>query len=206
MIKTLGKGVVSGLLLVIATVVLLPMMFKLMENKTQASAEGEVFVSFQDLLRVEEEGKRLVDVDSFFGLKIPKIEASSEIISNVDASNKQEYIEALGRGIAHVKGTYFPGSGGSTTVFAHSTGDPARTGQAAFYRLDELKRGDEIEVWYMGEKYVYKVYRTWVAPRDDVGVFKRIKNGDRLFLVTCTPRGTTEKRLIVEAKLLTEGV
>lgn len=195
MFKVLGKGVISGFILVAAATIMLPSMFKLLESKPEASADEEVKVSFSDLLKFQEK-------DSF-SIKIDKLGVSSKIVSNVDSSNEDEYLEALTKGVAHAKGTYLPGVGGGVTLFSHSTDDDgvARDRKAVFYKLDELKKDDLITISYLGEEYQYEVYRSWVTVKDDVGMFKRIKNGERLFLVTCTPRGTTDKRLIVEAKL-----
>ena len=53
----------------------------------------------------------LYGLSAYFSLVIPKIDAKSEIIANIDASNPEEYLSALGEGIAHAKGTHFPGQG-----------------------------------------------------------------------------------------------
>jgi len=71
---------------------------------------------------------------------------------------------------------------------------------AVFYRLDELAPGDEIIVWFLGEKKLYRVTGSKILPPNNVEAFKAEKNGEKLYLVTCTPRGTTKNRLIVEAK------
>lgn len=196
MFKVLGKGVVSGLILVVVATIMLPGMFKLLESKPEAVADGEQRQSFSDLLEPEK--------SIGFGLVIDKLGIDSKVVANVDADSKEEYEKALAEGVAHVKGTYLPGNGGGVTIFAHSTDDQrvAEDRNAVFYKLDELNKGDQISLRYLGEEYQYEVYRSWVTVKDDVGVFKRIKNGERLFLMTCTPRGTTEKRLIVEAKLV----
>lgn len=195
MFKVLGKGVISGLILVIVATVMLPSMFKLLESKPEVIADGEKKVSFSDLLQPK---------NGNFNLEIDKLGVNSAIVANVDPSEKLEYEEALENGVAHAKGTYLPGVGGGVTIFAHSTDDDAvaQAQNAVFYRLDELKKGDKIQVSYLDKEYEYEVYRSWVTVKDDVGMFKKIKNGERLFLMTCTPRGTTDKRLIVEAKLV----
>ena len=55
-----------------------------------------------------------------FSVVIPKIGANSNIIENVDPSNEDEYLRALAEGVAHAKGTSFPGLGATTYLFAHS--------------------------------------------------------------------------------------
>jgi len=92
--------------------------------------------------------------------------------------------------------------GGAVTLFAHSTDMEVNVAMynAVFYRLDELVPGDEIIVWFLGEKKVYRVTGSKILPPSNVEVFKAEKNGEKLYLVTCTPRGTTRNRLIVEAE------
>lgn len=206
MYKVLGRGVGLGFLLVILTVMLLPAALKWSESRSEVKGSEGMRIGFEELLKMEVGEQAAEESTRFFRLEIPKIGVETPVVINVDAANEAEYLEALKQGVAHVKGTYLPGMGGGVTLFAHSIDDERMAGQhkAAFYRLDELERNDEVQVWYMGEKLTYKVYRTWVAKADDVGVFKRIKNGERLFLVTCTPRETLEKRLIVELLPLTE--
>jgi LPXTG-site transpeptidase (sortase) family protein len=205
MYKVLGRGVGLGFLLVILTVVLLPAALKWSEPRSEVKGSEGARIGFEELLEMEV-GEAAEESTRFFSLEIPKIGVEVPVVINVDAANEAEYLEALKQGVAHVKGTYLPGMGGGVTLFAHSIDDRQLAGEygAVFYRLDELERNDEVQVWYMGEKLTYRVYRAWVTKADDVGVFKRIKNGERLFLVTCTPRETLEKRLIVELLPLTE--
>ena len=79
-------------------------------------------------------------VSSYFSVVIPKINASSNVIANVDVSRKQEYLEALQKGVAHAKGTNFPGQNGSIFLFSHSTDSPLNFARynAIFYLLKQL--------------------------------------------------------------------
>jgi hypothetical protein len=53
-------------------------------------------------------------VDTSFSLIIPKIGASTKIFPNVDSENEAEFTQILQQGIAHAKGTVFPGIKGNT--------------------------------------------------------------------------------------------
>lgn len=182
-----------GSVLVLATTMLLP--FSVGKKPTYPQ------ITFNDLLRLNAAETLKVTPLSFFNLEIPKIGAAAQVIANVNSTNKKEYQSALKQGVAHAAGTYLPGMGGSVTLFAHSTDIEANVSwyNAVFYRLDELAPGDEIVVWFLGEKKVYRVTGSKILPPGNVEAFKAEKNGEKLYLVTCTPRGTTKNRLIVEA-------
>jgi LPXTG-site transpeptidase (sortase) family protein len=190
-----GRGIfLGGLLLLIATVAL-PWFLRSEPEPIQQ-------ITFNDLLRIQADQAPEITEATFFTIDIPKIGAKSRVIPNVDAADKFEYGQALTKGVAHAAGTYLPGMEGAVTLFAHSTDFEANvaTYNAVFYRLDELNPGDLVTIWYLGRKYDYKVSKTRVAPPTEVDMFKSQPGGKKLYLVTCTPRGTTKNRLIVEAE------
>ena len=145
--------------------------------------------------------RRLTEEEVFW-IKIPRIGAVAKVIANVDPTNQEEYLKALKEGVAHAAGTFFPGMRGNITLFAHSTDSPVnvRRWNAVFYRLDELEIGDEVEVIFLGRHYVYRVTAKRVAPPSETEIFKKQPGEERLYLQTCTPRGTSLKRLIVMAE------
>ncbi len=203
-LKLAGRGLTLGSLLVLLLVVALPMILGRQEARVRLAALKSNMVSFNDLLRLDADEATKVNPATYFSLEIPKISATSLVIPNVDTHNQKVYGEALKQGVAHAAGTMFPGTGGSVTLFAHSTDIAANIGtyNAVFYRLDELNPGDTITIWYLGEKLTYSVVGRRVTPPNDVAVFTKETGADKLYLVTCTPRGTTQNRLIVEAKLV----
>lgn len=140
--------------------------------------------------------------DPQFSLLIPKIHAKAKIIANVDPTDYASYMEALKIGVAHAKGSGFPGTPSANIyLFAHSTDDPINVVRfnAVFYLLSEVEAGDAIEVYFMGVKHLYTVIETKIVEPTDV-TYLTPKNGDgneRLVLQTCYPPGTTLKRLLV---------
>ena len=136
-------------------------------------------------------------------ITIPKIYAQSPVIEEVDPWNETEYSEALKKGVAQAKGTSLSGQGGTTFLFAHSSGNPfeANRYNTIFYRLGELVKGDEIVIFRNGEKLVYAVRETKVVKPDETKYLKDISR-DQLILQTCTPVGTSLKRLLVFADLV----
>ena len=151
--------------------------------------------------QVQEEAVSL-GVNSYFSVVIPKIDAKANIIANVDAANEKEYLTALEEGVAHAKGTYFPGQGKRVYLFSHSTDSPLNFARynAVFYLLRKLESGDKIVVFFADKKYIYEVTDKRVVDADDTSWINTEANEEDLVLQTCDPPGTTWKRLIVVAK------
>jgi len=141
-------------------------------------------------------------INPAFSIVIPKINAASNIIANVDASESQAYLDALQKGVAHAKGTYFPGQGRNIYLFSHSTDVEYNVERynAVFYLLRKLERGDKIVVFFADEKYEYEVYETVVTSAKDTTWLVEKSEEEVLVLQTCDPPGTNWKRLLVLAK------
>ena len=182
-------------ILVLAGIIVLPFII-------QPQIDPLVQITFADLLRIDADQAPAITEATFFSIDIPKINAKSRVIPNVDVADRYEYGQALERGVAHAAGTFLPGMDGAMTLFAHSTDLAVRVSQynAVFYRLDELTAGDQVTVWYLGKKYDYRVTGSRVVVPSDVTVFMPDNTAAKLYLVTCTPRGTTKNRLIVAAE------
>jgi len=144
--------------------------------------------------------------DPNFSLIIPKINASSRVIPNVDPGNEAEYMAALKQGVAHAKGTYLPGGKGTVYLFAHSTDSPINIVRynAVFYLLRELEAGDEVIVYFAGVKHRYSVTdKKIVEPTDTAYLMpENPLNKELLILQTCWPPGTRFKRLLIFAEKL----
>lgn len=181
-------------------------------NKTYVVATKEEELSFslqktgdqKGLLTRNVGGKTvqvLVPEDSNFSVVIPKIGANARIVSNVDTSNEREYSEALKHGVAQAQGTAFPGEGGHIFLFAHSTDYwwNVSSYNAVFYLLGKLIKGDDINIFYKGERLVYRVVDSKIVDPSEVEYITRKTNKEFLTLQTCWPLGTTFKRLLVFA-------
>jgi len=140
-------------------------------------------------------------VNSHFSVVIPKIGASADILANIDTSDPQKYNQALMKGIAHAKGTYFPGQDNNVYLFAHSTNSSLHVARynAEFYLLNKLEEGDQIIVYFSDERYIYTVTGSHIIDPDDTSWLQQ-SDTERLTLQTCYPPGTTLQRLIVTAK------
>ncbi len=148
----------------------------------------------------------LIPEDPNFSIVIPKIGANARIIPNIDPSNEKIYLDALNKGVAHTLGTAFPGEGGHIFLFAHSTDYfwNISTYNAIFYLLSKLENGDEVNIFYQGQRYVYRVIGSEVVDPSQVQYLTRKTNREFLTLQTCWPPGTTLKRLLVFAVRVVE--
>lgn len=141
-------------------------------------------------------------IDENFGIVIPKIGANAKIIANVDPYNSNAYQTALTRGVAHARGSSFPDMEGNVFIFSHSSVNfyEAVHYNSIFYLISKLNKDDEINIFYKKQKYVYKVIDKKVVNPNDVQYINSPTTGETLTLMTCTPAGTTIKRLIIIAQ------
>ena len=157
---------------------------------------------FADILAGSRE-QIIVPKDTDFSIVIPKLAASAKVFPNVDPDNPQEYLPVLQQGIAHAKGSVFPGMPGNVYLFAHSTDNWWDVGRynAVFYLLHDLSPGDEVVVFFENRRYEYTVSQKFLSDPTDVSQIARDHNGhEQLVLQTCWPPGTAWKRLYIVAK------
>jgi sortase A len=93
---------------------------------------------------------------------------------------------------------------GTSVIFGHSTlpqwFDP-KNYMAVFAHMHLLKNGDEILLTVNGHDYHYKVFSISILDSNDPNIFSQAYDNSYVTLVTCTPPGTTWKRLVVRASL-----
>jgi len=143
---------------------------------------------------------------NIFLVSVPKILAEAIIVPNVSPSDRKTFNKILGNGsVAMVTGSDNPGSGNNSLIymFSHSTLQDifgARK-NAVFYLLGELKDGDQIYIYFEGNKYVYEVYKSEVVAGNETKYLDyKEEDAEVLILQTCWPPGTNWKRLLVFAK------
>lgn len=159
-------------------------------------------LGFGDLIQRMDAHDAIIDgIDPFFSISVPKINARANIIPNVDSNNQEEYLESLKKGVAHAKGTNFPGQSKLIYLFSHSTNSPLNFSEynAVFYLLRKLEKNDKIYVYFLNKKYVYQVVEKRTSEAGDTSWLNDDGNGEKLVLQTCDPPGTSFKRLIVVA-------
>lgn len=165
------------------------------------AARQEVRYKFKELLKIEP-AKNIKPVNADFGIVIPKIEANQKIFPNVSTGDDKEYLKVLQKGVAHAKGSDFPGGNENIYLFAHSTGELINVSSfnAVFYLLHKLEAGDEIILYYRNRRYNYYVYDKKIIDPKDVEYLTKKYGQSSLTLQTCWPPGTTLQRLLVFAR------
>ncbi len=136
-------------------------------------------------------------------ISIAKIAISAPIITNVDGNDMQDYLKALENGVAHLKKTALPGEAGNSVIFGHSSYYTAKPGnyKGVFAKLDQLARGDAIQIRYDHKNYTYKVFESKIVKPEDVSVVAQDKTKEQLTLITCWPPKTVTDRMVVRASL-----
>lgn len=146
---------------------------------------GLIIISSYVLVDVSYYSSKLAVEDNITSpmIKIPSI-GVNEKINNVSIS----------QGVYHEEQSFLP-TKGETILFGHRTsyGSP-------FLALDRLKKSDKISIFWpdIGE-VTYVVNNSYVVPatyRMDVN--QSLQN---LYLITCTPIGTTNERLIIQCTM-----
>lgn len=180
-------------------------------DPSSESAEASIYNSFQNNNgQVGELGRQLKDknveflvpVDPEFSIVVPKIGANANILKNVTTVDKDLYLESLKQGVAHAEGTAFPGEKGHIFLFAHSTDYVLNVANynAVFYLLYKLEVDDEVNLFFKGKRYVYRVTGKQIVDPSEVEYLTRKTDSEFLTLQTCWPPGTTFKRQLVFAE------
>ena len=205
--RTLGNVLIIGGIFILLKTFFFPVkeeLAYLYKNMTGAEYEVEAPRPTGQLQSLIKKGKKqiIVPADTQFSIVIPKMQANSRVIANVDPSNESIYLDALNKGVAHAAGTAYPGERGHIFLFAHSTDYfwNIQSYNAIFYLLYKLEKGDEINVFYKGQRYVYEMDSSKIVDPSEVDYLTRKTSDESLTLQTCWPPGTTLKRLLVFAK------
>ncbi|MDP9259283.1 MAG: class E sortase [Actinomycetota bacterium] len=133
--------------------------------------------------------RRTDDGDPLGRIRVPSIGVSSVLVEGTDTSS-------LRMGPGHYPGTPLPGTHGTVAIAGHRT-----TYGAPFRRLDQLGRGDRIELRMPYGTFVYSVERRRIVAPTAVWV-TRSTSYDRLILSACHPLYSAAKRIVVFARLL----
>ena len=136
------------------------------------------------------------------GLNVPI--ADVELDSLLDENWEQledDIQDALQDGVVHYPGTARPGQAGNFFITGHSSYYPWKPGKfkTVFARLHELNVGDEYFVYYNGDQFRYRITDKREVEPTNVSVLDQPTNKRVSTLMTCTPLGTTLRRLIVSA-------
>lgn len=133
-------------------------------------------------------------------LNIPKLNMRVPVIYD-SAPDEESFQKSLERGVVHYTGTARPGQPGNVVMFGHSSNDWWEPGdyKFVFVLLSRMKVDDIIGVDYNGKRHYYVVTNIKVVDPTAIEVLYPTQV-PTLTLITCTPPGTSLKRLIVQAR------
>ena len=133
-------------------------------------------------------------------LSIPKINVHAPLI-DVSGRNEANVQKGLESGVIHYDGTAEPGQAGNSVYFGHSSNDWWEPGnyKFVFVLLDKLAVGDKFTIDYQSKRYTYEVTASKVVEPNDLSVLAQTAE-PTVTIITCTPPGTSWKRLVVTAK------
>src|SRR5687767_6195354 len=103
--------------------------------------------------------------------------------------------ETLRKGPGHYPETSLPGARGTVAIAGHRS-----TYGAPFRDLDELGRGDRIELRMPYGRFTYRVERSRIVAPTAIWVTRRVPY-DRLVLTACHPLFSAAERIVVFARL-----
>lgn len=137
-------------------------------------------------------------------LIIPKINVDVPV--NYDVGNDyKSQMAAMNHGLAHFAipgASSHPGEIGNTAIAGHSSADLFANNdyKFIFVHLDKLVKGDSIYANYQGKRYTYIVTGKEVVKPNQVDKLIYETTKPVMTLITCTPVGTAESRLLVTAE------
>ena len=139
-------------------------------------------------------------VNTDFGLVISKIGVNTSVTPNVDLNDQVRAETILEKNVAHALGSSLPGQKGTTFLYGHSAflNILGSEQNSVFYLLDKLEKGDEVDLFYNGYRYLYSVTDTKITEPEDISFL--LNGKEQLVLQTCWPLGTNLKRFVVIAK------
>jgi sortase A len=121
-------------------------------------------------------------------LRMPSIGASEVFVQGIGGAD-------LRSGPGHYPHTSLPGENGTVAIAGHRT-----TYGAPFHDLDDLGRGDPIEVAMPYGRFTYRVEDSRIVEPTEVSVVDDAGH-DRLVLTACHPLYSAAKRIVVFARL-----
>lgn len=141
-------------------------------------------------------GEKIISKISSYNLSIPALSIKNATVSTNDYD--------LAKHLVNYPGTAIPGERGNAVIFGHSTLPQLfnqKDYKTIFANAYRLKVGDEIVAVVNNVLYQYQIFNIIVVDPEDSSALSQPLDDYYLTLVTCTPPGTTWKRLIIKARI-----
>lgn len=137
--------------------------------------------------------------DSIF---IPEIQVQAPFVFS-STDKPKDMAEALKKGVLHYPHSALPGEKGKVIILGHSAppGWPRVNHYHVFNKLDKLKKGDNVFVYFKNSEYRYQVTgRFFVRPGTKIESLPLTNSENMLFLLSCWPPGKSLQRVVIEAR------
>jgi sortase A len=125
--------------------------------------------------------------DAIARIELPSIGVSEYVVEGTD-------VGSLRKGPGHYPETPLPGDPGTTAVAGHRT-----TYGAPFRKIDQLRRGQRINIDMPDGRFIYRVERTKIVDDQDLSVLDEV-GYQRLVLSACHPLYSAAQRVIAFAR------
>jgi len=184
--------IISIIIAVIALYILIyPLLPEIVFKMSANKFEGYAYQSTKSREVLDEKAKELPPIPLKNRLVIPKIYVNAPIVEGEDES-------ALDLGMWRMPNTSTPEKGGNTVITGHRT--LYTSGPYTLYNLDKIEIDDFLLVYWQGKEYVYKVYEITEVNSEDTKILTNTTDSI-ITLFSCTPKWTSEQRLVVKANL-----
>lgn len=132
-----------------------------------------------------------------YSISIPKLKIEGAYVSTVDTD--------LTAHLVHFPGTAIPPARGTAAIFGHSTLPQLydrNNYKTIFANIHAVEIGDNIIANANNTLYTYKIFAIEITEPEDSSYLTQSYDSSYLYIITCTPPGTTWKRLIVKARII----
>lgn len=165
-------------------------------NNTASALSGTNYNNASNWLPPTYDGKAGYTSVSTYTISIPKIDLENAVVSTLDTD--------LTNHLVHFPGTAIPPSKGTAAVFGHSTLPQLFDRQnykTIFAKIHSVTIGDTILAAVNDTLYTYKIFDIQITDPEDSSYLTQSYDASYLYIITCTPPGTTWKRLIIKSRL-----
>lgn len=153
----------------------------------QSLLEGNTALAYEDMLNLS---------DAMATLEIPGIDLKLGIYHGTSE-------ETLQKKIGHLEGTSLPVGGKGTHCVL--TGHSGLPGVPLFTDLTKLEEGNLFLIHVFDETLIYEIDQIKVVEPDDLSDLAIDPNADQVTLITCTPYGVNDHRLLVRGTRITSN-
>lgn len=172
-------------------ILVMPLMPEILFALNKNQYEGYTFSSDKTAEVLGDKANQLPEISNDNILVIPKIYVNASINEGIDDST-------LNLGMWRRPSTSTPDIGDNTVIAAHRF--LHTIGSNTFYRLDKMAVDDVVLVYWEGKEYVYKIYEIATVAPEQTDIEYNTEDSI-LTLYTYEPLWTSDKRLVVKAKL-----